>query len=251
MDGSESGKEDNTMDGGDQGRDIVSVAASEEGAVNSDRRNFAKIGLAAPVLLSMVNRTAWASPACAPSAFMSATIASLSPSQIDCGQGVGRSPGYWKNHPNAWPAPYFPDPKKASSKECSFYPNTQGDGQSYKDGGSVPNHTYCRSTSKFNEVFNCLGTSPYPGNWTLMEVLRNGNGSAGMQNVEFHAVAALLNAASGQANYNLGVAQVIDIFCDLIAGGCHEISTGQIICWDSDPYGVGWTFKQYFDNYGE
>lgn len=249
MDSHETETEGSTMDSSDQGRDVVGVTITSEREVNSGRRNFTKVGLAAPVLLVMVNRTAWASPACAPSAFMSATIASLNPSQIDCGQPVGKSPGYWKNHPKAWPAPYYTDPKKTPNNRCSFYPNTQGDGQSYVDGSSQANHTYCRSTSKFSEVFNCLGSSPYPDNTTLMEVLRNGNGHAGMQKVEFHAVAALLNAASGQANYNLGVAQVIDIFCDLIPGGCHEISTGDMICWDSDPYGVGWTFKQYFDNY--
>tara|TARA_R110000787_G_scaffold102680_4_gene208732 strand:+ start:2568 stop:3320 length:753 start_codon:yes stop_codon:yes gene_type:complete len=249
MDSHEAKTEGCTMDSSDQGRDVAGMTSTSERGVDSGRRSFTKVGLAAPVLLAMVNRTAWASPACAPSAFMSATIASLNPSQIDCGQPVGKSPGYWKNKPEEWPAPYYPDPKKTGNKSCSSssYSNTQGDDQSYQDGGSEKNHTYCRSTSKFNAVFNC--SSPYPDNWTLMEVLRNGNGNAGMQNVEFHAVAALLNAASGQANYNLSVAQVIDIFCDLIPGGCHTISTGHIICWDSDPYGVGWTFKQYFDNY--
>lgn len=239
--------QENAMDSTDTHNGSVGAA---EPSVNSGRRKFASATLAAPVLLSLVNKTAWAGPACAPSAFVSATFASHHPDQaLLCGNAVGRSPGYWKNHPNAWPVPFLPDPRKRRNQECSDFENTQGDDEFYVDGSSPQNHTYCRSTSLFNEVFDCVGTSPYPDNWTLMEVLRNGNGNAGMQNVEFHAVAALLNAASGQPDYNLTVAEVLTIFCDLINFGCHTISTGLEVCWDDDPNGVGWTFKQYFDNY--
>ena len=78
-------------------RGQVSENCDQEVGVDAGRRNFTRAGLAAPVLLSMVNRTAWAGPACAPSAFMSTTFASHHPEEAPlCDMPIGCSPGFWK-----------------------------------------------------------------------------------------------------------------------------------------------------------
>lgn len=230
MDSHEAKTEGSTMDSGDQGRDIAGMTSTSGREVNSGRRNFAKVGLAAPVLLAMVNRTAWAGPACAPSAFMSATFASHHPEQAQlCDLEVGCSPGFWMNHPCAW---------------VSFTPDSELENKTDPCPGDVDANCYSKGNSKFfrngttfSAAFGCA-VSTGDASWTLMEVLQKGHGNAlSNGNIEWHAVAALLNAASNQPNYNLSEAEVKEIFCALIISGEHLNMSWR-------PF-----WEDYFDNY--
>ncbi len=121
------------------------------------RRRFAKSGGAlSGVILTMASRNSMATTigALSPSGFDSVTVASHSPGTSK----LGRSPGYWKTHPTAWPSAHT-DPNL-----------------------------------KFGRVFTC-STSSALFNCTLMNVVGNlePSKSADRQNVAMHIVASLLN----------------------------------------------------------
>jgi hypothetical protein len=198
-------------------------------AVDSGRRNFARAGLAAPVLFSIVNRTAWAGPACAPSAFMSTTFASHNPDQAElCDLPVGCSPGFWMNHPCAWPG--LQDCTPDSELENKNDPCPGGDESlCYSKGNSK----FLRNGTTFKLAFGCDpdGGDQFTTMTEALEIVR------GSQNINFHAVAALLNAKTGQPNYNLTPFQVKEIFCTLIQTGEH--------------LGMAWSpfWEDYFTDY--
>ena len=85
--------------------------------------------------------------------------------------GEGCTPGYWKqdHHFDSWPAPYLP-------------------------------------TTSFNTAMGLPGTNLFPNTFTLLDAL-NANGG-GKNALARHAAAALLNAASGNVDYDLTVAEV-------------------------------------------
>ncbi|RLA41880.1 MAG: hypothetical protein DRR06_15345 [Gammaproteobacteria bacterium] len=206
----------------------VSDTINDEGGVgqppNVGRRNFAKAGLAAPVLLSVVNRTAWAGPACAPSAFASAAFASSQPGEVPC-EAVGCSPGFWMNHPCAWPNPDCVSDSILADKDD---PCPAGE-TCYSKGNSK----FVRDGTTFYDAFGC---NPDGGNGdtTLQEVLEIEKGT---QNINFHAAAAILNAKTGQPGYPLSVLEVKTIFCELITTGMYS----------GLPWSPDW--QDYFDNY--
>lgn len=121
------------------------------------RRRFTKSGSAlSGVILTMASRNGMATTvgALSPSGFASVTVASHSPGTSP----LGRSPGYWKTHPEAWPS------------------------------------ARTDKTTKFGRVFTCSTTSPLY-NCSLMTVVSNLEPakSADKQNVAMHIVASLLN----------------------------------------------------------
>ncbi len=67
----------------------------------------------------------------------------------------------------------------------------------------------------FGDVFE----NAFPGK-TLLEVLKQGGG--GLKALGRHTVAALLNAASGDVDYDLLVGAVISAFNDVFPGGDYE-----------------------------
>jgi hypothetical protein len=95
--------------------------------------------------------------------------------------GEGCTPGFWKNHPEEWPAPYDPD-------------------------------------DLFVDVFGVvIADDP---DLTLGQALELGGG--GENALARHAVAALLNAASGDVNFEFTVAQVINKVQEAIETGNVE-----------------------------
>jgi len=124
---------------------------------NQSRRHFAKSIAGSGVILSLASKPVMgANYWCTGSGGMSGNTSSHGTKQ-SC---LACSPGYWKTSPGTWPSPYFP----------------------YKICNCAGNTLY--NPTKFKDVF--VGS----GNATLMYVLQNSPGSR-----EFHAIAALLNAA--------------------------------------------------------
>lgn len=127
---------------------------------NQSRRHFAKAIAGSGVILSLASKPVMGSNYwCTGSGGMSGNTSSHGNKPV-C---LACSPGYWKSSPGTWPAPYYP------YRIC----NCKGD--------TLYNPT------KFSSVF---GSNPYGSSVTMMFVLRTYSGSR-----EFHAIAALLNAA--------------------------------------------------------
>lgn len=113
---------------------------------------------------------------------------------------TGRSPGYWKNHEDAWPAPYKPGTAK----------------KKYADG------------TLFYEVFAPIAhfttTDPAPDDLTLMNVLRlQGHGDP--EKMGAHLVAALLNAAAGKTQ-PVSVDRVKDVWQQWAFSGVYTPPPG-------------------------
>jgi hypothetical protein len=128
-------------------------------AKGAARRRFTKSGTAlSGVILTMASRNGMASTVvrgATPSGFISTTPTN---SHAPTTAALGRSPGYWKNHPGAWPS------------------------------------TRTSQTAKFGQVFGCPTTNPLYG-CTLINVVSHLEPakSADKGNVAMHIVATLLN----------------------------------------------------------
>lgn len=186
---------------------------SVEERARDSRRRLIRGGLAAaPVLMTLANRPAFGANGATPSAF-----GSINASRPDTGVEIsGRSPGYWKNHTNVWPAPF-----KAVSTEGP--------------GGAA--------ATKFDDVFT---GSRFPG-LTLLDVISPekklaASGNGGDTAVARCCVAALLNAASGKTIGVLDIDQVKIIWTEFVSKGYFSPTHG--VKWygnytepmPSDPY---------------
>jgi hypothetical protein len=152
-------------------------------AKGAARRRFTKSGTAlSGVILTMASRNGMASTVvrgATPSGFISATPNSHAPNTAS----LGRSPGYWKNHPEAWPS------------------------------------TRTSPTAKFGEVFGCPETNPLYS-CTLLNVVSNEDPSksADKGNVAMHIVATLLNVRA-QLITCLNEEKVREIWNGYLLGG--------------------------------
>ena len=114
------------------------------------------------------------------------TVPELGPGE---GGGEGCTPGFWKQkqHFDSWPAPYIPSP----------------DGTPFSD--------------VFEDAFPGM-----PDGMTLLEVMLPGGGNNHLRQLGRHTVAALLNAASTEVDYDLTVDEVIDLFNGVFPGTNKE-----------------------------
>ena len=176
--------------------------------VDESRRGFTKSGLAlSGVILTLASRPVMACTCQSPSGFISGNVsASGTPPQC-----YGLSPGYWKNHPEAWPSPY-----KAGT--CS------------SGCGQAANWTTVGATM-FAAVFNCSNHGAIYANYTMFQVVRLGGGSVDPQELGAHIVAALLNARKGLTPV-LTEAQVINMFNEWNQRRYFEPTAG--VKWDGE-----------------
>ena len=138
----------------------------EQDRVRESRRRFAMALSGSGVILSLASKPVMGSTySCTASGNTSGNTSSHG-TPVSC---LACSPGYWKTSPGTWPSPYYP----YSLCNCS-------------SGAPVP--VLGKNPSNFLTVF---GAGP---NQTMMWVLQNSPGSR-----EFHATAALLNAAKAAA----------------------------------------------------
>lgn len=153
------------------------------------RRRFAGVG----VILTLASEPGMAAVMCkSPSGSLSGGLRSSPGGQnLVCG---GLSPGYWKNHPDAWPRgvyPYKAPPQQATT---------------------------------FASVFPFGSTKLYRTG-TLMEVLESTDPSEDPYNFGFHLVAAYLNILSGKMNF-LTVDRLKLMWHDVVAYGFYVPTAG-------------------------
>lgn len=170
-------------------KDLEAESQCKESA-SLDRRQFTKAGLlASPILMSVVSQ-----PVFGVGCLSNILSGNLSdPDRGTC--NLGKSPGYWKNHPDAWPmgnASYMPDGTTVPAG-CS----------NCKEKGEW----ICINGPRFNTYF------PSGPDRSMHEMICTMSGSD-----EFHIIAALLNAMS-DPNYVLSVAQVKELWEDKTLGG--------------------------------
>lgn len=165
-------------------------AAAGLGAKGAARRRFAKAGAGVSgVLMTLASQPGMAAQVCAtPSGFLSGTYASHAP-HATC---LGLSPGYWKNHHDAW---------KASA-------GTDG-------------------TAKFSYVFPCTASTAALKDYSMFDivdptVVANG---ADRDNVAMHIVCTLLNVRSQRISV-MNEERVRDIWREYASTGYYTPSAG-------------------------
>ena len=148
----------------------VTEAVGKDGVTSDSRRRFTKTGLGAGTVIA----TLVSKPVLGAQYYC--TVSGMQSGNTSMhGPAVtcqGCSPGYWKNSPGSW------------SRYTSY-----------------------KTTDTFAGVF---GTSSYPSQTTLMDVLKNDPGSLGC-----HIVAALLNASAsdhGNMTYGYSAQEIINMY---------------------------------------
>lgn len=173
------------------------------------RRGFTTAALASPVLMSLLSKPAWSGVACSISGLTSGNVSSPGGLPAPCsGDGMGCTPGYWKNNPEAW------------FINTSYSPGTC---KTYKGGSTNCSEWNPGTGDKFSVVFGC---SPRigDGDTTLMDILQlgvkdNGNVVADVNHaMQAHWVAALLNASVAPLAYGSNAQQIIDVVCAVAYG---------------------------------
>ncbi|WP_439136405.1 hypothetical protein, partial [Pseudomaricurvus sp.] len=153
------------------------------------RRNMAKAGMTAPLLMSLFSRPAWGGGVCSVSALASGNASGR---HDDGCKGSGCTPGFWKNNTLAW-------------QGTGFSPGSQVK----KKGQRIKEWTTADATP-FSSVF---GFSPAVGNdeTSLLDVLLQHHLRGSYGTYENHLVAALLNAAKAPSVYGATVVQIVEL----------------------------------------
>lgn len=206
------------------------------GRVSASRRQFAKAGAAAPVVLgSLLSKPALAAQPynCTISGQMSGN-ASPRPGKVDC-KTIGKSPGYWKNA-SAWPTGTLKGNSPTAS--CSFGGNKGTAFNGFSSGGQTLTDAFrfkaessgCNTYGYRDPMFTtCSGKA------TMLQVL---NTPGGLNDTMIYAlgratVATILNALSIGPDYPISAAQAIKMFnavCPL--GGKYQVNTS--VFWDDN-----------------
>ena len=178
---------------------------SEQSVSQRRRRLLAGLSVS-PILVSLASRPVLGAQNCAPSGFMSGNL-SHPDANGSCG---GYAPGYWKTHLN-WPTPFVAGtcsgPSNAGSGVAGCQSNVNADGTKMTDVFQQPNFA---DRTMLQVLWECAGT------------------------LEYHIVAALLNAASNNLqNYVLTVDEVKTIYNSLRQNG-YYLTTNNIRMFSSD-----------------
>jgi hypothetical protein len=188
-------------DGGTGKGGAPDATPTEINASGLSRRQFAKAGAGASagVIMTLVSQPGMAATALCVAA-SGATSANLSTHTAGIVACQGLSPGYWKNHPEAWPA--------AMTSTDTKYLALWSTGR-----------TLSRMSSSSLSPYTCLQVLD-------PEAVVNG---ADPQNVAMHIMATLLNVRSGRIGF-LTENQVRDIWISYSNTGTYTPSAG--IVWD-------------------
>jgi hypothetical protein len=179
------------------------LADQTKPAVDESRRHFTKSGLAVSgVLLTLASRPVLGAVQCqSPSGFISGNVSATGTPQ-ECS---GLSPGYWKNHPEAWPSPYKAGTCSAGCGQASNWTNVDA--------------------TMFVAAFNCSNHGLIYAPYTMFEVISSGGGSVDPQELGAHIIAALLNARKLLTPV-LTEPQVINMFNEWNLNGYFEPTAG-------------------------
>lgn len=176
------GKIDNTSG---QSLEAPDKGSSSQGV---SRRNLAKAGVSAPILMTLISRPAWGL-ACSPSSLASGNVSGHNDGECD---GQGCTPGFWKNNLMAWEGTGF------SPGVCLRW--HRGRCKEWNTNGAT----------KFQDVFGFApaiagGTSTMV---SLLDVMVDHEKSGNLGTFEGHLVAALLNAAKAPYLFGATVDQI-------------------------------------------
>lgn len=165
----------------------------EKTARGITRRDVARAGTAAPLLMTLLSRPAWGGGVCTISALASGNASGRN--ERDC-KGNGCTPGFWKNNLKAW-------------QGTGFSPGRQVT----RNGKKVREWT-TRGGTTFVSVFGfepAIGTAGASGSPSLIDVLLDHSMAGNLGTADCHLVAALLNAAKAPSIYGATTTQVIQL----------------------------------------
>lgn len=160
--------------------------------LNPSRRRLTQAGLAAPLLVSLAARPVWGSTGrCSLSGDILSGNLSNPEKDYTCTVGQGCTPGFWRNNVEAW--------------DCTGY--SPGRCQSFDENGSCTTWSGDFPATTFLVVFDY---SPLcaPSGASLMDVLHLCKGA----DLDWHAVAAVLNAACSSIDYGATVEDVKEAY---------------------------------------
>jgi len=204
------------------------LEATQNAEINTTRRKLTGAGLGASAIFTLASRPVLAGVCQSPSAAVSGNL-SQHGTPTTCS---GRSPGYWKEHPEEWPtATYAPG--------TATNPDPTGNGNGYKNkaenwsGGTLFHPLFSGGLFKAD-----LDKNPSTANTSLsmMQVMQLNNGSnpwglTDPDNLGAHIVAALLNAVTGKTTGVLSDTQVINMWNEWVSKGYFEPTAG--VRWTS------------------
>lgn len=162
--------------------------------IDRERRLISKAAAASPVLASLASPSVWGT-VCSVSGLQSGN-ASGHPQDEPCA-GRGCTPGYWKNHPDAWPPGFSPGTctDNAGNGGCKAWSFT----------GATP----------IGEILNghpvsLFGGSSYNNNDAIMYILqREVNGGGNTNSQLAHWIAGIFNALVAPGIYGSSVGDLL------------------------------------------
>ena len=213
--------------------------AKLNGEINPSRRKLAGAALGATAVFTLASRPVWGGQCSSPSGFISGNL-SQHGTPIMCS---GRSPGYWKNHPEAWPAGYLPgtaiNPGTAKKSGAASKGNGYKNQPENWSGGTLFHPTFSSGTGPNKAFFADLDKNPNTPKTSLsmMQIMQmnDGNNPWGLTdnaNLGSHIVAALLNAATvPNLTPVLSVTAVIGMWNEWVSKGYFEPTAN--VRWDA------------------
>lgn len=228
--------------------DMQDSQTAQEQARLLSRRRFTRAGAAAPVVLgSLISKPVLASGDsppynCTISGQMSGNMSSH-PNTVDC-KTLGRSPGYWKNHP--FPSGFTAGDLPAAN--CSFTGLVKGTTfNGFTMGTSVLGNAFKRSASGgaclvIDAREAAYGAISNSSKATMLQVLNTGGGlnDSSLKALGRATVASLLNSVAFAPTYPLTPAQVIAMFNAVFMGGTYPVNP--TTSWNADQV------KAYFES---
>jgi len=205
--------------------------------VDKSKRSFAKVGVLAPVIMTLASRSALGGQVCAPSGFVSATTTTVSGSnhkEASCG---GLSPGAYKTPYDGsgnWVHPYSPG-------GVSYAIHPEGFGNRSTPIASEEHKESYKNFESFGNKVTPIGTlmsegfsypNGYLADFTMYDVLWM-TGVKDPVQLGAHLVAALLNAASGRysAANGLTVTDVREMYAQLSISNTYSPASG--VTWSA------------------
>jgi len=205
-----------------------SPAATPGLPVSGARRKLLLAGSSVPILGLFVSRPVLGTPTqCSPSGFASANFEAGS-QHGEPGPCTGLSPEYWMNHWD-WPGGYIPGMRATQNYDGNPSCTALGAGVTVaesdllhnQNGNGVPTQFRGLCETSFLSVFGVTLASD--SELTLMEVLRD---NSIRTTLEFHAIAALLNASEGQYGDMLDLQTVVDMYFAAANGANYDTGSG-------------------------
>lgn len=187
------------------GEDGCGKKKAADAGIDKTKRGFTTAAMASPVLMSLLSRPAWAQ-VCSISGLTSGNVSEPAGAPGPCtADGIGCTPGFWKNNPEAWVV------------NTNYSPGTC---TTWNNGGNCKEWSTEGGTS-FNDAFGCVAPDGAPDltdTPTMMDILLLAEKSGTTNHAwQAHWVAALLNA-SASPSYGSSPQGIIDAVCGVVNG---------------------------------